>query len=155
MGEPAYHAGDASSRCVHLRVSEPSYAIQPSAGDGETMLHIVELMWLTGRLARDFDDHRRLSRRDLIGRRGSRKSSREFIELSRQIGLFGDAAVAIDGSKFEAVSDRDNELHAAQVEGVGCIAARGQQLRELSAERPRAPCRIEPRPQCRLSGRRI
>jgi len=50
----------------------------------------VELMWLTGRLAPDFKtiaDFRRDNGEAV------RRVCREFIELSRQIGLFGDAVV--------------------------------------------------------------
>jgi hypothetical protein len=35
---------------------------------------------------------------------------REFIELSRQVGLFADGVVAIDGSKFKAVNNRDKNF---------------------------------------------
>jgi transposase len=61
----------------------------------------VELMWLTGRLAPDFKtiaDFRRDNGEAI------REVCREFVELSRQLGLFGDAVVAIDGSKFKAVN---------------------------------------------------
>ena len=67
----------------------------------------VELMWLTGRLAPDFKtiaDFRRDNGEAV------RRVCREFIELSRQIGLFGDAVVAIDGSKFKAVNNRDKNF---------------------------------------------
>src|SRR6186997_555052 len=67
----------------------------------------VELMWLTQRLAPDFKtiaDFRRDNGEAV------RRVCREFIELSRQIGLFGDAVVAIDGSKFKAVNNRDKNF---------------------------------------------
>src|SRR5262249_16460620 len=60
----------------------------------------VELIWLTGRLMPDFKtiaDFRRDNGEAI------RRVCREFIELSRQVGLFTDAVVAIDGSKFKAV----------------------------------------------------
>ena len=67
----------------------------------------VELMWLTGRLAPDFKtiaDFRRDNGEAI------RKVCREFVELSRQLGLFGEAVVAIDGSKFKAVNNRDQNF---------------------------------------------
>src|SRR5262245_13723977 len=39
-----------------------------------------------------------------------RRVCRQFIELSRQVGLFSDAVVAIDGSKFKAVNNRDKNF---------------------------------------------
>ena len=62
-----------------------------------------ELMWLTGRLAPDF---RTIAdfRRD--NGEAVRTVCREFIDLSRQLGLFGDAVVASDGIKFKAVNNR-------------------------------------------------
>jgi hypothetical protein len=64
----------------------------------------VELMWLTGRLAPDFKtiaDFRRDSGPAI------RKVCSRFIVLCRQLNLFTQAVVAIDGSKFKAVNSRD------------------------------------------------
>jgi transposase len=84
----------------------------------------VELMWLTGRLAPDFKtiaDFRRDNGTAI------RKVCREFVELSRQIGLFGEAVVAIDGSKFKAVNNRDKNFTPHK------LKARMQQLEESIA----------------------
>jgi len=84
----------------------------------------VELMWLTGRLAPDFKtiaDFRRDNGEAI------RKVCREFIELSRQLGLFGDAVVAIDGSKFKAVNNRDKNFTPHK------LKARMQQLEQSIA----------------------
>jgi transposase len=84
----------------------------------------VELMWLTGRLAPDFKtiaDFRRDNGEAI------RKVCREFVELSRQLGLFGDAVVAIDGSKFKAVNNRDKNFTPHKLE------ARMQQLEQSIA----------------------
>ena len=81
----------------------------------------VELMWLTGRLAPDFKtiaDFRRDNGTAI------RRVCREFVELSRQIGLFGEAVVAIDGSKFKAVNNRDKNFTPHK------LKARMQQLEE-------------------------
>ena len=84
----------------------------------------VELMWLTGRLAPDFKtiaDFRRDNGEAI------RKVCREFVELSRQLGLFGEAVVAIDGSKFKAVNNRDKNFTPHK------LKARMQQLEESIA----------------------
>lgn len=64
----------------------------------------VELMWLTGRLAPDFKtiaDFRRTNSA------GIRNVCRRFVVLCRDLKLFSQALVAIDGSKFKAVNSRD------------------------------------------------
>jgi hypothetical protein len=67
----------------------------------------VELMWLTGRLAPDFKtiaDFRK-DHGEAI-----RKVCREFVLLCRRLKLFTDGIVAIDGSKFKAVNNRDKNF---------------------------------------------
>jgi len=67
----------------------------------------LELIWLTGRLAPDFKtiaDFRR-DNGDTI-----RKVCKEFVLLCRRMKLFTDGIVAIDGSKFKAVNNRDKNF---------------------------------------------
>ena len=40
---------------------------------------------------------------------------RQFIELCRQLDLFSQAIVAIDGSKFKAVNNRDKNFTSAKM----------------------------------------
>ena len=73
----------------------------------------VELMWLTGQLAPDFKtiaDFRRENGAAI------RKVCREFVVLCRRLGLFTQALVAIDGSKFKAVNNRDKNFTRAKVQ---------------------------------------
>ncbi len=73
----------------------------------------VELMWLTGRLA---PDHKTIAdfRRD--NGAAIRKVCGRFVLLCRQLGLLGgDALVAIDGSKFKAVNNRDANFTPAKL----------------------------------------
>lgn len=63
----------------------------------------VELMWLTGRLAPNFKTIADF-RRD--NGKGIRNVCRRFVVLYRELKLFTEAAVAIDGSKFKAVNNR-------------------------------------------------
>jgi len=84
----------------------------------------VELMWLTGRLAPDFKtiaDFRRDNGPAI------QEVCRAFVELSRQLGLFGDAVVAVDGSKFKAANNRDKNFTPHK------LKARMQQLEESIA----------------------
>jgi transposase len=72
----------------------------------------VELMWLTGRLAPDFKtiaDFRRDNGRAI------QKVCRQFVVLCRQLKLFTEAFVAIDGSKFKALNNRDRNFTKAKV----------------------------------------
>src|SRR3546814_11741959 len=70
-------------------------------------------MWLTGRLAPDFKtiaDFRRDNGKAIRG------VCRQFVMLCRQIGLLGDVVVAIDGSKFKAVNNRDKNFTPAKMQ---------------------------------------
>lgn len=71
----------------------------------------VELMWLTGRLAPDFKtiaDFRRDNGEAI------RLVCREFVMLCRKLNLLGDT-LAIDGSKFKAVNNRDKNFTRAKM----------------------------------------
>jgi transposase len=81
----------------------------------------VELMWLTGRLAPDFKTIADF-RRD--NGKGIRAVCRRFVELCRELKLFSQAVVAIDGSKFKAVNARDRNFTP------GKVAKRQEQIEE-------------------------
>ena len=72
----------------------------------------IELMWLTGRLMPDFKtiaDFRRDNGPAI------RAACAQFVELCRRLSLFTQAVVAIDGSKFKAVNNRDKNFTVAKV----------------------------------------
>lgn len=72
----------------------------------------VELMWLTDRLAPDFKtiaDFRKDNGESI------RLVCREFVMLCRKLNLLTDALVAIDGSKFKAVNNRDRNYTRAKM----------------------------------------
>ena len=48
--------------------------------------------------------------------RAIRKVCRQFIVLCRQLNLFTEAIVAIDGSKFKAVNNRDKNFTPAKMQ---------------------------------------
>jgi transposase len=72
----------------------------------------VELMWLTGRLAPDFKTIADF-RHD--NGKGIRNVCRHFVELCRELKLFSQAVVAVDGSKFKAVNTRDRNFTPSKV----------------------------------------
>ena len=67
----------------------------------------LELIWLTGELTPDFEtiaDFRKDNGQAIRG------VCRKFITLCRSLNLFSEAIVAIDGSKFKAVNNRDKNF---------------------------------------------
>ena len=67
----------------------------------------IELVWLTGQLAPDFKtiaDFRKDNGAAI------RRAGAEFVVLCRQMKLFTESVVAIDGSKFKAVNNRDRNF---------------------------------------------
>src|SRR5512141_696536 len=73
----------------------------------------VELMWLTERLAPDFKTIARF-RQD--NGTAIRSVCRQFIVLCQKLGLFAESLVAIDGSKFKAVNNRDRNFTSAKLQ---------------------------------------
>jgi len=67
----------------------------------------VEPMWLTERLA---PDHKTIADFRKDNGQAIRKVCREFILLCRRLELFSQSVVAIDGSKFKAVNNRDKNF---------------------------------------------
>ena len=70
-------------------------------------------MWLTGRLVPDYK-----TIADFRKDNGPafRKVCAQFVALCRQLELFADASVAIDGSKFKAVNARDKNFTRAKMQ---------------------------------------
>jgi transposase len=73
----------------------------------------VELMWLTGRLS---PDHKTIANFRKDNGRAVRQVCAQFVILCRKLGLLNTASVAIDGSKFKAVNNRDRNFTRAKVE---------------------------------------
>jgi hypothetical protein len=72
----------------------------------------VEVMWLTGRLV---PDHKTIADFWKDHGRALRKVCTRFVGLCREIGLLASASVAIDGSKFKAVNNRDRNFTRAKM----------------------------------------
>ena len=72
----------------------------------------VELMWLTGRLAPDFKtiaDFRKDNGEAV------QLVCKKFVQLCRRMELLNDDFVAVDGSKFKAVNNRDKNFTKAKM----------------------------------------
>src|SRR4051794_41840757 len=70
-------------------------------------------MWLSGRLV---PDHKTIADFRKDNRPAIRKVCARFVELCRAMGLLTTASVAIDGSKFKAVNNRDKNFTRGKVE---------------------------------------
>jgi hypothetical protein len=70
-------------------------------------------MWLLGRLV---PDHKTVADFRKDNGRAIRKVCVRFVDLCREMGLLATASVAIDGSKFKAVNNRDKNFTRAKVE---------------------------------------
>ena len=73
----------------------------------------VEVMWLTGRFA---PDHKTIADFRKDNGRAIRQVCARFVALCRTLGLLTQASVAIDGSKFKAVNNRDKNFTGAKME---------------------------------------
>jgi transposase len=108
-GRPAYHPSALLKLYVYgyLNRVQSSRRLEREAGRN------VELMWLLGRLV---PDHKTVADFRKDNGRAIRKVCTRFVELCREMGLLATASVAIDGSKFKAVNNRDRNLTRAKVE---------------------------------------
>ena len=107
-GRPAYHPA------VLLKIYLYGYLnrIQSSRRLETETQRNVELMWLTGRLMPDFKTIANFRKDNGKAIRGV---CRQFVVLCRQLGLLSADVVAIDGSKFKAVNNRDRNFTSAKL----------------------------------------
>ena len=107
-GRPSYHPSVLLKLYIYgyLNRVQSSRRLEREAGRN------VEVMWLTGRLV---PDHKTIAdfRKD-NGAQIRRVCSR-FVALCRHLGLLAEASVAIDGSKFKAVNNRDRNFTSAKM----------------------------------------
>jgi len=108
-GRPSYHPSVLLKLYIYgyLNRVQSSRRLEREAGRN------VEVMWLTSRLV---PDHKTIA--DFRKDNGSaiKQVCVQFVELCRQMGLLTKASVAIDGSKFKAVNNRDKNFTRAKVE---------------------------------------
>ena len=108
-GRPSYHPSCLLKLYIYgyLNRVQSSRRLEREAGRN------LEVMWLLGRLA---PDHKTIA--DFRKDNGSaiKKVCARFVELCRRMGLLSTASVAIDGSKFKAVNNRDKNFTTAKIE---------------------------------------
>jgi transposase len=73
----------------------------------------VEVMWVTGRLV---PDHKTITDFREDNGRAIRQVCNQFVMLCRTLGLFAQAGVAIDSSKFKAVNNRNKNFTRAKMQ---------------------------------------
>ncbi len=107
-GRPAYHPSVLLKLYIYgyLNRVQSSRRLEREAGRN------VEVMWLTGRLA---PDHKTIADFRKDSGPAIRRVCAEFVTLCRRLGLLARASVAIDGSKFKAVNNRDRNFTAAKM----------------------------------------
>jgi transposase len=108
-GRPSYHA----SALVKLYIYGYLNRVQSSRRLEREASRNVEVMWLTGRLV---PDHKTIADFRKDNGPSIRKVCAQFVVLCREIGLLTKASVAIDGSKFKAVNNRDKNFTRAKME---------------------------------------
>ncbi len=108
-GRPAYHPSVLLKLHIYgyLNRVQSSRRLEREAGRN------VEVMWLTGRLA---PDHKTIADFRKDNGAAIRKVCAQFVALCRQLGLLAAASVAVDGSKFKAVNNRDRNFTAAKMQ---------------------------------------
>ena len=108
-GRPAYHPSTLLKLYIYgyLNRVQSSRRLEREAGRN------LEVMWLTGRLA---PDHKTIADFRKGNGPAIKKVCAQFVALCRQMGLLAKASVAIDGSKFKAVNNRDRNFTRAKVE---------------------------------------
>jgi hypothetical protein len=70
-------------------------------------------MWLTSRLMPDFKTIANFCKDN---GKAIRSVCRQYVMLCQQLGMFSEALVAIDGSKFKAVNNRDRNFTSAKLQ---------------------------------------
>ena len=106
-GRPSYHP----STHLKLYIYGYLYRVQSSRRLEREAGRNVEVMWLLRRL---IPDHKTIADFRKDNGTALRKVCARFVELCREMGLLAKASVAIDGSKFKAVNNRDKKLHAGE-----------------------------------------
>ena len=107
-GRPAYHP----SALLKLYIYGYLNRIQSSRRLEREAQRNIEMMWLIERLSPDFKtiaDFRKDNGKAI------RRVCRDFVVLCRRLDLFSQAIVAIDGSKFKAVNNRDKNFTQAKM----------------------------------------
>jgi len=107
-GRPAYHP----STMLKLYIYGYLNKVQSSRRLEREANRNLELMWLINRLTPDFK-----TIADFRKDNGSaiKACCRQFMMICKQLNLFAESLIAIDGSRFKAVNNRDRNFTRAKV----------------------------------------
>ena len=107
-GRPSYHPSVLLKLYIYgyLNRIQSSRRLEREAGRN------LEVLWLLKRLA---PDHKTIADFRTDNGAALRKVCTRFVELCREMGLLATASVAIDGSKFKAVNNRDKNFTEGKV----------------------------------------
>ena len=135
-GRPAYHPATLLKIYVYGYLNRV-----PSSRrlERETQRNL-ELIWLTGRLTPDFKaiaDFRKDNGPAV------RATCRQFVALCRELDLFSEAVVAVDGSKFKAANNRDKNFTPHKLQGG---SSRSRRASRAIRRRWRRPTGMRTRP---------
>jgi transposase len=108
-GRPSYHP----SVLLKLYIYGYLNRVQSSRRLEREACRNVEVMWLAGWLV---PDHKTIADFRKDNGPAIRKVCTQFVAVCREIGLLTKAGVAIDGSKFKAVNNRDKNFTRAKME---------------------------------------
>lgn len=108
-GRPSYHPA------VLLKLYVYGYLnrIQSSRRLERETQRNVELMWLIGRLTPDF---KTISNFRKDNGKAIRKVCSQFVVICKNLNLFADTLITIDGSKFKAANNRDKNFTKGKVD---------------------------------------
>src|SRR5712671_3619574 len=108
-GRPSYHPSVLLKLYIYgyLNRVQSSRRLEREAGRN------IEVMWLLGRL---IPDHKTIADFRKDNGAAIRKVCAQFVGLCRELGLLAQASVAVDGSKFKAVNNRDKNFTLAKME---------------------------------------
>jgi transposase len=108
-GRPAFHPSVLLKLYIYgyLNRVQSSRRLEREAGRN------LELLWLLGRLV---PDHKTIADFRKDNGPALRQVCARFLELCRGMGLLSTPSVAIDGSKFKAVNNRDRNFTRGKVE---------------------------------------
>ena len=144
-GRPSYHPSVLLKLYIYgyLNRVQSSRRLEREAGRN------LEVMWLCGRLV---PDHKTIADFRKDSGPAIRKVCAQFVALCRRLGLMAAASVAIDGSKFKAVNNRDRNFttakmkrRLAQIEE--SVARYLEQLDSADRQEPSpAPSKLQRRP---------
>jgi transposase len=107
-GRPGYHPAVLLKLFIYgyLNRTPSSRRLECEAGRN------VELMWLIGRL---MPDHKTIAEFRRQNGPAIRRTCAQFVDLCRRIGVLRGEVVAVDGSKFKAVNNRDRNYTKGKI----------------------------------------